>query len=321
MSVREEDVNYIVDRELRRRLHGEHPYSRNPEGELADLQKLTRDTVVAFWKKFARPDACTIYFAGDVEPERAFDLVQQHLGTWKVEGDKPHIKLPELPKPDQTRIYLVDKPGAVQSQVRVGQLSITRRDPTYHYARFFTQIYGGAFDSRLNKIIRIQRGLTYGAGGGFSAQRFAGRFISETFTKTESTAETVRAILDVIKSMKDSPPTDEEMNTARAYLTGSFPSDLETPQDAANYQWLIEYCGLSRDYLSQAMQSYKNADKKDVERVADELVKTDSLTIVVAGEAAKIREELEKIAPVTVVEAPAPVQDSAPPQPAAQPAG
>jgi len=301
LSVNEEDASYIVDRALRRTLYGAHPYARSVDGELADVPNLNRAGIAKFWATYARPDTMTVYFAGDVTPEKAIALAEQYFGDWSVEGKVPDVAIAEIPKSAGTRIVLVDKPGAVQSQIRVAQVSITRSDPRYHFARVFSQIFGGAFDSRLNKVIRIERGLTYGAGGGFSPMRFAGRFTSSTFTKTESTAETVQAILDVINGMKTAPPTDEELGTARSYLTGSFPADLETPQDAVTYLWMINSCGLPKDYLDQAMKSYKNATKSDVQNIAENVIDTGALTIVVAGEAAKVRESLEKIAPVTVI--------------------
>jgi zinc protease len=302
LSVRDQEPSYVVAREMRRHLYGGHPYSRTPEGELADVAKLKPELLAAYWSKFARPDMSVIYVAGDVDEAQAKALIEQHFGEWKVDGPAPEVALPRIPESETTHIILVDRPGAVQSQIKVAQTSITRTDPRYHFTRVFSQIYGGAFDSRLNSVIRIQRGLTYGASGGFIPSRFNGEFSSSTFTKTESTAETVQALLDVIAGMRKEPPTDEELTTAKSYLVGNFPSGLETPQDVVNYAWIVEYSGLPKDYLNQAVQSYNRAQKQDVTDVAEKIVDPEHLTIVVAGEAAKVKESLEKIAPVTVVE-------------------
>jgi zinc protease len=227
------------------------------------------------------------------------------FGAWKAEGPAPNPTMAAIPAPQDTHIYLVDKPGSVQSQIRVGQVSITRGHPDYHRSRVFTQIFGGSFASRLNKYIRVERGLTYGANGGFSPQRFSGTFYSDTFTKTPTTADTVKALLDVTNDMRKTPPTAEELSTARSYLTGSLASDLETPQDVVKYQWLIESNQLPKDYLKQAMAAYAGTQMDDVARIANSIVKTDKMTIVVVGEAKAVKADLEKIAPVTVIEAPA----------------
>ncbi len=315
LAVQEQEPSYIAERALREALYPGHPYARSANGELADVAALTPDIVAQWWQTFARPDAAVLYIAGDVTPRQAFRLARKHFGGWKAVGDAPERELPPVPAAQPTRILLVDRPGAVQSQIRLGQPSITRGHPYYHASRVFTQLYGGSFGSRLNKVIRVERGLTYGASGGFIPQRFSGSFWTYTFTRTATTAETVRALIDVISSMKDAPPTDEELAVAKSYLVGSFASGLETPQDVVAYAWLIEYNDLPEDYLQQALQGYKAAGQEDIAHVADNIIDTDALTIVVVGDAAQVRQDLEAIAPVVVIaapeEAPAALPDAA----------
>lgn len=301
LSVQEQDPFYLANRELRQRVFGEHPYARSATGERADVPRIDRKRLQQYWKKYARPDQAVLYFAGDVDRQTAIKLAEQHFVKWKARGKAPQPALPAIPRPSGMHIYLVDKPGSVQSQIRVAQPSITRTSPDYHAARVFSQVYGGAFDSRLNKTLRVERGLTYGAGGGFRPFRFSGLFVSETFTKTESTAETVQALLDVINGMRSNPATDQELELARSYLAGSFPADLETPQDVVDFQWMIEYFALPKDYLAQAVRAYRSAKKDDIRHVATNVIDPASLTIVVVGEAAAVKESLERIAPVTVV--------------------
>ena len=304
LKISEEDPGYVVEKALRKQLYGDHPYSRTLSGEAKDVERITPEMLKAYWTKFARPDMAVLYVAGDAKPKKVFELVEKYLGEWKGEGAAPKIDLPAFPEKGASQIYVVDRPGAVQSEIRVAQLSINRKDPDYQYSRVFTQIFGGAFNSRLNRVIRIERGLTYGAGGGITPARFTGVFRSSTFTKTESTAETVQAILDVINGMRSEPPTTQELTEAKSYLVGSFPSSLETPQDVLEYAWLIELNGLPKDFLNQSLQKYKATTSDDVKRIAESVIDPSKLVIVAAGEAAKIKESLEKIAPVTVIAAP-----------------
>ncbi|MBI5094808.1 MAG: insulinase family protein [Candidatus Hydrogenedentes bacterium] len=305
LSIRAQDPDYLADRELRRRLYGEHPYARTVVGELEDVARLTPAAVAKWWKTFVRPEGAVLYVAGDVKPSAVFKLAEKELGAWKAEGPAPNPTIAPIPALQDSHIYLVNKPGSVQSQIRVAQVSITRGHPDYHRSRVFTQIFGGSFGSRLNKYIRVERGLTYGANGGFTPARFSGTFAAETFTKNPSTADTVQALIDTVTNMRKTPPTDEEISTARSYLTGSLAGDQETPQDVVKYQWMIESNRLPKDYLKQAMAAYTVTQPGDVSRIAENIVKTDKLTIVVVGEAKDVKEGLEKIAPVTVVEAPA----------------
>ncbi|MCL4693282.1 MAG: insulinase family protein [Candidatus Hydrogenedentes bacterium] len=303
-SVDEEDAQYIASRGLRQAIFGEHPYSRAPEGELADVPKLNAEALRAFWKNYLRPDTAVIYLAGDVKEKQAYSLVEKYFGDWTAQGEAPSPGMAPIPEAKPTHIVLIDRPGAVQSQIAAGQVSITRNDPRYHASRVYSQIFGGAFESRLNTTIRIERGLTYGAFGGIRPFRYAGQFFGQTFTKTESTVETVQALLDVINGMKSNPPTSEELTTAKAYLAGSFPGQLETPQDTVSYEWIIEYMDLPANYLNEALEGYKSTTLEDALGIASEVVDAEALTIVVVGEAGAIREKLEAIAPVTVIAAP-----------------
>ena len=301
LMIESEEPSYLADRELRRRLYGTHPYARTSTGELEDVRRIRPEALAAWWKTFARPDAAALYIAGDVTPDAVFALVERHLGSWVGTGPNPQPALPEIPASGATHIYVVDKPNSVQSQIRVGHLGITLAHPLYHQAALFDQIFGGAFDSRLNKAVRIEKGLTYGAHGGFSARRFAGEFGAGTFSKTPQTAEAVSVLMNVVRGMATTAATAEEMDVSRSYLVGSFAGDRETPDATVHDLWLIESCGLPQDYFQAALRAYKQTQPEDITRIATTLVKPDAMTIVVVGDAAKISTDLEKIAPVTVV--------------------
>jgi zinc protease len=257
-----------------------------------------------WWTTFVRPDTCVLYIAGDVEPSEALALAEKYLGDWKMPGEAPQVDLPPVPQRSPTMIYLVDKPGLVQSQIRVGQIGMTRHDPDYQPARVLTQIFGGAFGSRLNESLRVKKGLTYGVSGYFSAQRFSGTFTIDTFSKTDSTGEAIRGIVDEVRNLQSVPPTEEEMTTSKGFLVGSFAGDRETPQATINDLWLIEYCGLPADYLQQAIERVSHATAQDVTRVAMNKVDPTKLTIVVVGDAKRVKEQLEPLAPTMVIEAP-----------------
>ncbi|MEE8170320.1 MAG: insulinase family protein, partial [Phycisphaerae bacterium] len=301
LMISSKEPNYIANREWRRRLYGDHPYARTATGELQDVRRIKPEHVRAWWSTFARPDAAVLYVAGDAKPERIFQLVERHLGGWTAQGAAPQPAVVEAPSSDGTHIYLVDRPGSVQSQIRVGHAGITRQHPRYHASRVFNQIFGGAFNSRLNEAIRVERGLTYGARGGFSARRFAGEFQASTFSKTPKTAEAIQVLLDVIKGMVAQPATDEELDIARNYLAGSFAGDRETPQATVSDLWLIEYAGLPSDYFQQALKAYKRTGERDVTGIAELLIDSSRMTIIVVGDAKRIKADLEKIAPVTLV--------------------
>jgi zinc protease len=304
------EPSYKASRELRRQLYGKHPYARTATGEIEDVDALQVKDLAGWWKKFARPDQATLIFAGDIDDAQAMRLAETAFGNWKAEGAKPEVKLPELPKPGPTRIYLVDHAG-VQSQIRVGQLGIKRDHPDYPAAEVVSDYFGGAFSSRLMEVIRVQKGLTYGAGGGYRPSRFAGTFSINTFSKTESTAAAVRAVLDKVERLRKEPPTDKELRDTKSYYLGSFAGDHETPQQVAGELALLDANGLADDYFERLLEYVSRTDAAACMKLVRETLDPAKLVIVVVGNAGRIQKDLEKIAPVTLVRPGMPAAGSA----------
>lgn len=292
---------YLADRELRRRMYGPaHPYSRTETGELEDVDALKVEDAQQWWATYARPDMASLYFAGDIDPATARKLAEGALGSWAANGPAPSVHIP-APQSAEPKIYLVDQPG-VQSQIRIGCLSIDRKHPDYFASRVVSSYFGGAFNSRLNDAIRVKRGLTYGAGGGFGVERFAGRFTAHTFTKQETTADTVRAVLEEIDRLKKDGPTETELSDTKSYVLGSFPGDRETPQQVASALWSIQLNDLPADYYDRMLSAIAQTTAADCARVIAAQIDSSKMIIVVVGNAAKIKADLEAIRPVEVIE-------------------
>jgi zinc protease len=233
-------------------------------------------------------------------------LAEAHFAGWRAEGPAPNVAVQSADRPGPTHIFLVDRPG-VQSQIRAGfNLDLTRKNPAYFNSRVVSGYFGGAFSSRLNETIRVKKGLTYGAGGGYGVGRFTGEFKISTFSKTARTAEAVRAILDEIRRLREEPPTAEELDKTKSYTLGSFPRERETTDQIVNDLWLIESCDLPKDYLQRLLTGVAATTAPDCTRLAAETIDPAQLTIVVVGPAKELRKDLEQIAAVTVV---APARD------------
>jgi len=300
LMVTERSPDYLADRELRARLFGNHPYARLPESRAQDLHKLDRDTLATWWTTHARPDAAVLYVAGDVQPDKAFEWAERHFATWKSTGDAPKFDLPAPVAPKGRTIVIVDRP-AEQSQIRVGHLGITRDDPRWSDARIISDVIGGGFDSRLNDTIRVKKGLTYGASGGFSSGRFAGRFVVRTFSKNATVYETVAAILDEVKRIQKSPPDEAERSKAISYISGSFPRERETVGDMVSELWSLDLAGLPRDWFERYLAAVRASDGKAVGKTANALVDEKNLVIIVVGPAKLLAPKLKQFGKVEIV--------------------
>ena len=303
LTISSNEPSYLAARQFRRALYPDHFYSRTATGEIKDVNALNVDDLKQWWQRLSRPDMAVLIFAGDIRKDQAFELAQKTYGKWKAPGSVPKMPQPKLAEQKKTRIYLVDRPGSVQSQIRIGQFGITRHDDGYFVSRLVSSYFGGGFDSRLNEKVRVEKGLTYGIWGGYVAKRFAGDFTISTFSKPETTAQAVQAVLDEIERLRNQQPDKDELENSQTYILGSFIRQREIPQQIAQDLWLIESQQLGTDYLDRLLDGIAKTKQQDCIDLAKNTIDPEKLVIVVVGEAEKIKEDLEKIAPVTVVTA------------------
>lgn len=310
LAIASAEPSYIADRELRRRLFGTHPYSRTPTGEVEDLDALVVDDLSAWWTRIARPADARLIIAGDVEFDAAVAMARSALGGWKSNDAGPSYQAspPAPAATGPTHIYLVDRQGP-QSQIRFGQIGMTRAHPGYFTSRVVSGYFGGAFGSRLNETIRVKRGLTYGASGGWSAERFAGTFRVSTFSKNETTVAAVKAIFEELERLRGEPPAADELARTKSYIIGSFPGDRETPQQVAGDVWLRESLGLPDDYFDRMLSAVRTVTADQCAALAREALDPQTLVVVVVGPASQLKDELAAVAPVTVVGRSEPVAD------------
>jgi zinc protease len=305
LTVALQEPDYLAEKHLKKVLYDPtNPYSRTVEGEIDDVKALTTEDLKNWWSLQikARPDSAVLIFAGDIRHDLALELAREHFSKWQNISTQVPTK-PETAKAlDHTHIYLYDRPGSIQSQIRIAQPAITRHDqPEYFTSRLVSNYFGWSFNSRLNKSIRVDKGLTYFVNGSYIANRFDGIFKVDTFTKPETTAKTVQSLLEEIQKLKTMPPTPEELEDGKQYITGSFIRNRETPQQTARDLWLIESQNLSNDYLDRLLAEIASTTETDCTNLIRKTIDPDKMAIVVVGDAKIIKDKLEEIAPVTII--------------------
>jgi len=292
----------VADREFRRELFAGHPYAQRVSGEVADLDALRREDLTAFWRQAARPDKATLIITGALPPDRALALAERFFGGWKASQSVLAVEPPSLSKLSETHILLVDWPGAGQSEIRVGCRGLVTGDPDKPVADLVGSYFGGSFGGRLMKAIRVEKGATYGVRGGFHPNRFAGDFTVGTFTKTPSTAETLKLVLKEIRGLIDRAPTADELSLHRRSFLGSAAARFETPEQVAGYLARASVNNLPLDNLQRSLTTIASAEAPQCQALVRRLVDPEHLVIVVVGDAGVIAEDLKKIAPVTVLD-------------------
>jgi predicted Zn-dependent peptidase len=208
------DPGYLADTKFSAVLFGKHPYGQEPEGTETSIAAMAQNDFVQYHKNVYLPNNAFIVVAGDAAPDEIVPKLETVFGSWQK--GKAVTQTFAAPKAtDRTRIYIVDKPGAVQSAIRVGHLGIARDNSDFIKLYAMNVLLGGYFQSRINMNLRETHGYTYGAFSSFDARKFVGPFTVGADVRNEVTAEAVTEILNELKRLRDEPITNEELTTKR----------------------------------------------------------------------------------------------------------
>jgi zinc protease len=288
---------------LREVFAAETPYGRLSAGTPDSVEALTVEAIRAFHASRYAPDVASIIVSGAIEPDRALAEIEAHFGDWSGTG-AGHRTI-EPAQRGARRVVLVDRPGSVQSELRVGHLGIAREHPRYFAAIVMAALLGGVFGSRLNRRLREELGYTYGARCAFDPRRASGPFTATAAVQTEVTADAIRELLGQLERMRSEAPSEDELAEVRDFLVGVFPLRFEsTAGIAAAIEPLAVY-GLPEDYWQTYRSNVESVSTADVATVAAELVRPDEALVLLTGDAARVRDEIEAAAlgPIEVVPA------------------
>ncbi len=293
LQVSLDDPDFIANAVFERLVYGFHPYGLPQSGTRDTLATITRDDLTAFHEKYFVPNNCILAVVGDISSADAFAAVQRVFGDWqRRDVTAPRLADPPLPA---RRVVIVNKPDAVQTEVRVGNIGIPRNHPDYMAVNLAIRILGGEGSNRLHQVLRTARGLTYGAQANFDTFRESGDFEAETNTRTAATGEVLRLIVDEFWRLQRDPVRERELADAKAYLTGSFPLTIETPDAIATQIVNVLFYGLPVSDLQNFRERVNAVTVDDIQRVAKLYLKPDRLSVVLVGNAKEFANQLQGI--------------------------
>ncbi|HSS79524.1 MAG TPA: pitrilysin family protein, partial [Thermoanaerobaculia bacterium] len=296
LQVQQQSASYLATRAVERMIFGDHPYGRPASGTPESLRGLTRDDFAAYHKSHYVPNGSFLAIVGDVTPADAFARAERAFGGWAKGAD---LNLPQVtpPRYERNRILVIDKPDAVQTEIRLAQVAIPYRDPDLFVAEVYSSVAGGSPSARLYEEIRKKRGLSYGAQSHFVEPTQAGFFVASTFTKTETSVEAMKVALDVLRDLQKQPVPSSELEPAKTFITGAFPLEIETADGIADKVLEAMKFGYGRDFLESYNQKISAVTAADVQRFAKERIHPERMAIVLAGNASAFLEPLKKSFP------------------------
>ena len=285
---------------LAERRYGAHPYALQlpaPEQvalvRATALRKLHRERLV--------PAGSTLVLVGDLDPEAAVDAAGTALGGWTGEGSA--VTAPVVSEQEHAILQVVDRPGAVQSNLRLGGPAPRRTDPDLAAVRLANMVFGGYFSSRLVENIRERRGYTYSPRSSVDHLAAASSFLVEADVATEVTAPALLETVYELGRMALLPVTEAELDGARRYVLGSMALSTATHAGLASTVSALIGAGLPPEWLAEHQQALATVTVDEVQEASRRYLAPDGLTAVVVGDAGQIAEPLRALGPVEVATA------------------
>lgn len=283
-----------------------HPYHRAIGGDSTSTAQLDSAMVRQFYDGSMRPARAAFTVVGDLTEAEARRLLDARFRDWRVAGPErtPAPVLVTPARPQGTKVYLVDKPGAAQSVILIGAPGVERTSGDYAAIQVMNTILGGSFSSRLMTNLRETKGYTYGARSGFEWRPLPGAFIATSDVRTNVTDSSLVEFYKEIHLIRDSLVSPAELDRAKAYLKLGLPGDLESTSQIAGQITALSLYNLPLTWLQEYAERIDAVTAEDVQRVARRFVPAENALIVVVGDLATVRAGIEalQLGPSTVLD-------------------
>jgi len=281
--------SFLASERFRRALFGSHPYGTISPTEEQAMSYCVED-LKDFYQQYYRPGNALLVMVGDFAPQAMLTQIEKVFGSW-ASGSAEPAPDPPLPELASRKVFLVHLPGSVQAQIVVGNRAITRKHPDWLRLTLANSIYGGAFNSRLVMNIREQKGYTYSPRSGAHPLRQHGYFSAGAAVRNDVVAATLTEIFYELDRMRSTPVGEEELDDARAYLTGVFSLGLATQDGLAGQLATATLEKLPEDYLETYRERVMKLTAADVQEAAQKYFDTARAQIVIVGDRAQIESQ------------------------------
>jgi zinc protease len=285
----------VIGRYYEQFLFGAHPYGRPTAGTETSLRSLKREDVLKFYASHYAPNELLFAAVGDFSAAELEAKLKAKFGAWKPQ---PGIPAPlKQPVPvSERRALIVEKPDATQTFFRFGNVGLAYNNPDRVLVDVVNTLFGGRFTSMINRALRIDSGLTYGANSQFACKRVPGAFAIGSYTPNDKTGRALDLALEVLQKVHRESLTPEQLQSAKAYIKGLYGLNLETNDQLAAMLCQLEAYGLGRQYIDTYFDRIDAMTLADAQRVIEKYFPLQGLAFVFIGQPAVIEPVARKLA-------------------------
>ncbi len=300
LAAQRSDASFLAEEKFNKVVFGPHPYShQDPVPE--SIERLSRHALAGFRDRYLVPNNAVLVLLGALPPrERTLKIIQAQFSDWQGR-ELPAPPAAEFPEPKRT-ITLIDRPGSVQADIRIGRIGVTRRDPDYFPLIVGNTILGGGASSRLFTRIREEKGFSYDVHSVAQPLQDAGIFAVVTQVRNEVLKPAIEGLIGEMKRMGAHAVESDELASTKNFLSGGFVIRLETQDGVASQLIAVKLLGLPLDYLENYTTQIRAVTPEQI-RAAAKYMDSEGASFVIVGDASQIQKQLETFGPVRLEKA------------------
>jgi len=276
-------------------LYGDHSYGRPESGDEISLQNVGRDDIAKFYESYYTPENTILAIAGEFNSAELQKKVEDLFGAWQAKPSAA-AKLSAAAAVKGKKLLLIDKPDSTQTYFEIGNLGTAVGDPDRFTLRVVNTIFGGRFTSRLNEALRVESGLTYGANSTFLSHKAPGSFLIASYTRNATTVKAIDLALEVLDKLHKTGVTAEELKSAKSYIKGQFPPQIETSGQLARRIAGNEFYGIDDNDVNQLEARVDAVTPEMAKAAIQKHFPNENLVFVLIGKASEIGPEVKKYA-------------------------
>jgi len=302
LQLQRSSPQFLAAEQFQRAIYGTNHPASLIAAPADSIKKLTSKDLADFHAMYYRPNNAILAIVGDVTMKEIMPKLEKAFGDWQ-KGEVASVTIPQAPSPSDARIYLIDRPGSVQTVLQLGTLGIERTSPDYFAVLVADRVLGGGPTGRLFLNLREDKGYTYGAYSNFGGTKFRGTWVSSAEVRTDVTEGAMKEFMYELNRLRDQPVSTEELENAKRSIIGGFALSLEQPQTLLQNIITQKLYNLPADYWDTYPQKVSAITIADVQNAAKKYLDMSHLQVVAVGDAAKAREILAKYGKVEVFDA------------------
>jgi len=301
VSQQKASPQFLANRTFRGALFGSHPYARTSETE-ASLKAMDRAKLAAFHRDHYRPNNAFLLIVGAIDPDAMIAAAEKAFGAW-ARGDVPSPPFAAPPALSGRKVLFVQRPNSIQSSIALGNIAVKRSDARWYELTLANTVYGGAFNSRIVRNIREEKGYTYSPSSILTGFADAGFYRFAADVRNDVTGATLAEVFKEIDKMRAEGSDGSELQGAKQYLRGIFPIQTATQTGLAGTLNNVYVFGLPKDYPETFRAKISAVTPAQVKGAATTLFGSENSVIAIVGDWAKVKEQLGGFKDITFLDA------------------